>query len=91
MIVILVLGFERKARLFCDINQIHSLRESMCWDLSGRLGYFVTFQFKSIISPFFLLGFERKARLFCDTCDSGFVTTFACSWDLSGRLGYFVT
>ena len=65
-----LLGFERKARLFCDFlflrQQLLWLR--LCWDLSVRLGYFVTsFHFSKIDSaPAHSLGFERKARLFCD-------------------------
>jgi len=38
------------------------------WDLSVRLGYFVTiFTSESIKLYINSLGFERKARLFCDT------------------------
>jgi len=38
------LGFERKARLFCDEYKFYStiLLIYDCWDLSVRLGYFVT-------------------------------------------------
>ena len=37
------LGFERKARLFCDLEMSFPfLSPFFGWDLSGRLGYFVT-------------------------------------------------
>jgi len=37
------------------------------WDLSVRLGYFVTFfVLRNFQEIFEQLGFERKARLFCD-------------------------
>jgi len=95
------LGFERKARLFCDIifSQFPAKHERS-WDLSVRLGYFVTI-YLVVINLIFLnnilLGFERKARLFCD---HHYLMAFLkildyfhqrSSWDLSVRLGYFVT
>jgi len=41
-------------------------KRRICWDLSVRLGYFVTkfsLKYKFELKK---LGFERKARLFCD-------------------------
>ena len=63
-----MLGFERKARLFCD-NWIlnYPYRDTNRWDLSVRLGYFVTSSdLTTTYLKSHLLGFERKARLFCD-------------------------
>jgi len=64
------LGFERKARLFCDKSCAPSkMSTSFGWDLSVRLGYFVTSSVRFCCVKFsiwILLGFERKARLFCD-------------------------
>ena len=73
--------------VYSDIYQLES------WDLSGRLGYFVTGAIFSSNKKEYKLGFERKARLFCDNyalMNSPLCQKFKC-WDLSGRLGYFVT
>jgi len=64
------LGFERKARLFCDSFFCCRFSIFRGWDLSGRLGYFVTYILIPSLPPISIpphaLGFERKARLFCD-------------------------
>ena len=67
-----LLGFERKARLFCDsiISFILEKKFLICWDLSGRLGYFVTKIANMTKKLLQMLGFERKARLFCDNFTS---------------------
>jgi len=64
-----MLGFERKARLFCDTSsawteEINTTKNS--WDLSVRLGYFVTEGWMFTERHAEWLGFDRKARLFCD-------------------------
>ena len=68
MLIKKLLGFERKARLFCDSRaSIKSQRNKKGWDLSVRLGYFVTnVLVVALKSNQVGLGFERKARLFCD-------------------------
>jgi len=88
-----MLGFERKARLFCD-DVFHNVIFSFLlksWDLSVRLGYFVTKVSLEKNPPSQLLGFERKARLFCDLLKFCLLRKAPKSWDLSVRLGYFVT
>jgi len=64
------------------------------WDLSVRLGYFVTsitaFRLTFVIPRISQLGFERKARLFCDG-EKYSGEESEIGWDLSVRLGYFVT
>jgi len=70
----LLLGFERKARLFCDVSsQSQKNQKCKCWDLSVRLGYFVTQFLHHFYLHSFWLGFERKARLFCDTAKAAVI------------------
>ena len=87
------LGFERKARLFCDtiIHIFHSITTiQLGFERKARL-FCDFFHFLSPLS-FVLLGFERKARLFCDSASIKTGLAFKQkSWDLSVRLGYFVT
>ena len=46
------LGFERKARLFCDCipHSTSCIPFCLCWDLSVRLGYFVTERYRTFNS-----------------------------------------
>jgi len=94
------LGFERKARLFCDKDTFPVTTPSLyliCWDLSVRLGYFVTpFCLRSI-----RMGFQKKFFSWDLSVRLGYFVTFYWfnysfnlfyfCWDLSVRLGYFVT
>jgi len=71
-----MLGFERKARLFCDevfpsasSSQLLKIfrKPKLGFERKARLFCDVFFPPCSIItSVLILLGFERKARLFCD-------------------------
>jgi len=91
-----MLGFERKARLFCDccfinINLNFSSHIMLGFERKARLFCDKLIELVVVSS----LGFERKARLFCDAVFANLKInrkTFVIScWDLSVRLGYFVT
>ena len=88
------LGFERKARLFCDLNSlILRIVYKKCWDLSGRLGYFVTLCYTEFHTPNFGNCWDLSGRLgyFVTSKLAPIRFVMSVGWDLSGRLGYFVT
>jgi len=85
-----LLGFERKARLFCDSKMVFPSLSSTSWDLSVRLGYFVT---QPVVSTYerFVNCWDLSVRLgYFVTCSITLKEIEIC-WDLSVRLGYFVT
>jgi len=96
-----VLGFERKARLFCDwrlpalFYSIYLILNVLGFERKARLFCDVYHAiFVMIVFLLIQLGFERKARLFCDNFLWNLDNTMIFvpfRWDLSGRLGYFVT
>jgi len=88
-----MLGFERKARLFCDfLLEKFPAIYMLGFERKARLFCDEFPESSRPASDLTMLGFERKARLFCDFpgLNSMHADDMTC-WDLSGRLGYFVT
>ena len=66
-VILKKLGFERKARLFCDVKFFYFPinKNLLGFERKARLFCDFFFPVKTSLTKT-VLGFERKARLFCD-------------------------